>query len=82
MNRGGEKKMNEFELIFNNLVSNQAESLLNEVKNRVSTYGEIKTDLITCEQSVRWLNPEHPYLLVIKEAKRQLEKEIDVITHK
>ncbi|OAB48500.1 hypothetical protein [Paenibacillus antarcticus] len=72
--------MDEREVRFNNFVSNQAADLLNDVKSNVSTYGEVRENLLSCERSARWRSAENPYLLVITEAKRQLEKEIDATT--
>ncbi|AVV56390.1 hypothetical protein C7121_09740 [Paenibacillus glucanolyticus] len=76
-----EKRMAEKELDFNNYVRNQAKDLLSEVKSGALTYGEIKEKFRNCEQSARWSNPQNPYLLVIAEAKSQLDKEIDATTH-
>ena len=68
--------MSERECNFNQHVRSQARDLLNEVKSGASTYGEIENRLRVFENTAKYYNPKNPYLVVISEAKSQLQKEL------
>lgn len=74
--------MEEAESSFNKYVSEQAKALLSEIKSNTSTYKEAMRELEIQKKSIVWSSPKKHYLVVIEEAKLQLEKEIDAITLK
>lgn len=65
---------------FDSYIRGHASGLLSAIKKEASTYGEIKEKLMQCESLIRWSNQNSHYRLVIREAKSQLEKEIDATT--
>lgn len=74
--------MTEPELIFNNHVIKEAKSLINELKSKSTSYGEVRQLLENRKSSAMWSSRTNPYLSVLNAAEEYLEKEIDAITFK
>lgn len=66
---------------FNEYVKEQALVLIEDLKENAATYGEVKRELDKLIVTSNWMDggPNH-YIIVHKEAYRQLEEEVGAIT--